>query len=527
MGGLALLATLLAAALLSPATALAADATIVVGANGEKTLTPPNVTVDPDNTVTWQWGANSQKHRIVSDATTGLDVWDSGERSTGFFGRAFLRSGPFRYHCAIHPDEMRGTVTVTGAPVAALAAPTPSPAFAGEAVTFDASASTDDGAIVAYRWDFDGGGVDRTTTVPTTSHAYAAAGSFTAKVTVVDDRPGGSTADATRSVTVFSRSPTASIAASATTFAKGASVTFDAATSSDHDGTIAKFEWDLGDGAGFVVGTATKTTTFATAGAKTVALRVTDNDGLTGVTTRTVSITNQAPTAALSASTTGALVGEPVTLDASGSADPDGTLASYQWDLDGDGSFETPGGTTPIIDKSFTGAGQVRVGVRVTDDDGATADATVALDITAQPSAPGGPAPVSPAPLAPLSAPAPVAPLTGQSPSVPARSSAPAAALSATAPRGQRLRRQRGVRVRVSCAAPCRLTLSGTVTVSAKKLKLAAVNRSLAAGGSATITLKVVRRDLRALRAARGRLKASVTVSSASGVQRLPISLSA
>jgi plastocyanin/chitodextrinase len=527
MGRLALFAALLALALLSPATALAADATIIVGANGQKTLVPANVTVDPGNTVTWQWGANSQNHHIVSDATTGLDTWNSGERTTGSFVRAFPRSGSFRYHCAVHPDVMRGTVAVTGAPVAALSAPTPSPAFVGEAVTFDASASTDDGAIVEYRWDFDGGGVDETTTLPTTSHVYATAGSFTAKVTVVDDRPGGSTADATRSVTVFSRSPTAAFTASPATVAKGASVTLDAATSIDHDGTIAEYAWDLGDGAGFVVGTATKSATFATTGAKTVTLRVTDDDGLTGVTTRTVTVTNQAPTAALSASKTGALVGEQVTFNATGSADPDGTIASYQWDLDGNGSFETPGGTTPTIAKSFTAAGPVTVRVRVTDNDGATADATVPVDIAAPATSSVAPAPPSPAPIAPLSAPAPIAPRSGPSPSVPARSSSPPAAMSATAPRGQRLKRQRGVRVRVACAAACRLTVSGTVTVRATKLKLVAVQRSLAPAGAATITLKVARRDLRTLRAARGRVKASVTVRSASGVQRLAISLTA
>jgi plastocyanin len=345
MGRLALFAALVATALLSPSAALAADATIIVGANGQKTLVPANVTVDPNNTVTWQWGANSQKHHIVSDATTGLDVWDSGERSTGSFTQAFPRSGSFPYHCALHPDVMRGTVTVTGAPVAALAAPTPSPAFVGEAVTFDASASTAGSAIVEYRWDFDGGGVDQTTTVPTTSHAYAAAGSFIVKVTVVD--VGGSTADATRAVTVFS-----------------------------------------------------------------------------------------------------------------------------------------PGAAPP-------------------------------------------PAPSSQTPIAPLSAPAPLAPLAAPSPSVPAAASTPASAVSATAPSGQRLKIQRGVRVRVSCAAACHVTLSGTVTVHAKKLRFAAVERSMTRGGAATVTLKVAHRDQKALRAARGRLKASVTVRSASGVQRLAITLTA
>ena len=36
--------------------------------------------------------------------------------------------------------------------------------------------------------------------------------------------------------------------------------------------------------------------------------------------------------------------GQPVTFTYTGDADPDGALTSWQWDLDGNGSFET---TTP------------------------------------------------------------------------------------------------------------------------------------------------------------------------------------
>src|SRR4051794_30879234 len=98
-------AAVLAAALTLPATALAADTTIIVGNNGQKTLSPANVTINPDDTVTWQWGTNAQQHHIVSNATSGLDgvtgtpPWDSTQRSTGSFLRAFPRSGSFGYHC--------------------------------------------------------------------------------------------------------------------------------------------------------------------------------------------------------------------------------------------------------------------------------------------------------------------------------------------------------------------------------------------------------------------------------------------
>src|SRR6185369_14628500 len=41
--------------------------------------------------------------------------------------------------------------------------------------------------------------------------------------------------------------------------------------------------------------------------------------------------------------------GESVTFDASASKDSDGTIAKYQWDLDGNGTFETSTGTTPTV----------------------------------------------------------------------------------------------------------------------------------------------------------------------------------
>jgi PKD repeat protein len=70
---------------------------------------------------------------------------------------------------------------------------------------FDGSASTDlEGPLVSYTWEF-GDGATVTTTEPTTTHAYAADGTFTAKLTVTD---GSSlTAFTTRSVTVASADP--------------------------------------------------------------------------------------------------------------------------------------------------------------------------------------------------------------------------------------------------------------------------------------------------------------------------------
>ncbi len=56
------------------------------------------------------------------------------------------------------------------------------------------------------------------------------------------------------------------------------------------------------------------------------------------------------------------------TLDGSGSADPDGNIAFYEWDLDNDGEYDDATGVT--ITTSFSQIGNHIIGLRVTDDGG-------------------------------------------------------------------------------------------------------------------------------------------------------------
>ncbi|MBL8819739.1 MAG: aryl-sulfate sulfotransferase [Planctomyces sp.] len=73
-------------------------------------------------------------------------------------------------------------------------------------------------------------------------------------------------------------------------------------------------------------------------------------------------------------STRSMAVAETITLSAAKSYDPDGSIASYAWDLDGDGQFDDATG----VKAEYFGAraGQFRVSVRVTDDHGLTATDT-------------------------------------------------------------------------------------------------------------------------------------------------------
>ena len=76
-----------------------------------------------------------------------------------------------------------------------------------------------------------------------------------------------------------------------------------------------------------------------------------------------------------------ATAGKAIKLDASGSSDPDGRVVSYAWDLDGDGTMETDGGTNPILKHAFP-VGVYHPSVRVTDNKGRRSYATRTIRVT-------------------------------------------------------------------------------------------------------------------------------------------------
>jgi PKD repeat protein len=184
-------------------------------------------------------------------------------------------------------------------------------------------------------------------------------------------------------------SPNATFTSSPEPANPGQTVNFNASGSSDPDGTIAKYEWDLdGDGT-FETDTGTTATTsksYAASGAVPVKLRVTDNGGATAQFTRTVNV-QRAPTAAFTLTPNPANSGQTVTFNGSTSSDPDGTVAKYEWDLDGNGSFETNTNATATVTSSYAAAGTVNVGLRVTDNSGATGTVTHALTVNGAPTA--------------------------------------------------------------------------------------------------------------------------------------------
>ena len=85
------------------------------------------------------------------------------------------------------------------------------------------------------------------------------------------------------------QSPTASFTADPTSGIAPLEVSFNASNSSDSDGTIVSYQWDFKDG-----NTGTGQTinhTFSSTGSYNVGLTVTDNEGATDSTTKTITVT--------------------------------------------------------------------------------------------------------------------------------------------------------------------------------------------------------------------------------------------
>ncbi|MCC7477027.1 hypothetical protein IT575_01095 [bacterium] len=108
-----------------------------------------------------------------------------------------------------------------------------------------------------------------------------------------------------------------------------------------------------------------------------LAIAVSDDSG---VSLRSIQLySGAAPLAVLQLSPGTVDVGEEVVMDGSFSSDPEGSIVRYEWDSDGDGSFETDGGAISAYSTYPAQPGTLSLGLRVTDASGQTATASQSL----------------------------------------------------------------------------------------------------------------------------------------------------
>jgi PKD repeat protein len=259
-------------------------------------------------------------------------------------------------------------------------------------VSFNGSASFDpDGLpLVSYTWNFGDG--SPTQTGSTASHTYYAIPgpycfsvtppncTWNATLTVVDRE--GLSNTATQPIIISNNpAPIAILTATPTWGGNPLNVTFDGSASHDPDLTnILTYSWSPSVG-----GCTTPTTSVATFsclfnvdGAHTVTLTVTDDENLSDSASVTIFVNvNPPPIAVINAPATTCQLAGPsnscvLTFHGGNSYDPDnGTnpgagITLYEWDTNGDFTFESVGST---VTATYTTPGPVVVTLRVTDDD--------------------------------------------------------------------------------------------------------------------------------------------------------------
>jgi PKD repeat protein len=233
----------------------------------------------------------------------------------------------------------------------------------GAPLTFDGSASTDDGSIVSYDWAF-GDGISASGM--TVNHTYSSPGNYTVSLDVCDDASPSQCNSATHMVNITAAPvdmpPTAIITGPNTGLA-GDSLIFDGSTSTD-DGTIVSYAWDV-DGVSAGSGTSLNYT-FASAGSYVVGLTVCDDASPSQCNTATHVVTIQdtmvdnPPTAVITGPTSGT-AGDTLSFDGSGSSD-DGSIISYAWTVD-----SMSAGSGMSLNYTFTTAGSYTVVLTVCD----------------------------------------------------------------------------------------------------------------------------------------------------------------
>ena len=121
-------------------------------------------------------------------------------------------------------------------------------------------------------------------------------------------------------------------------------------------------------------------------GSAAITLSTADSQGATTSATFTITVTdvNDDPVADAgpTAGTYTAPEGSALLLDASGSSDIDGSIVGWDWDCDGNGTYETSAATATSGICTFTDDGTFPIVLQVTDDDGGTATATTTATIS-------------------------------------------------------------------------------------------------------------------------------------------------
>jgi len=158
-------------------------------------------------------------------------------------------------------------------------------------------------------------------------------------------------------------------------------VSFNASSSDDSDGSIVTYQWTFGDGSNGTGATTSHIYTTTSNRTYSITLTVTDDGGAQATDSHLVSVTppppNSPPVASFTRTPSSGEAPLNVSFNASGSYDSDGSIVSYEWDF-GDGGSDT-GVTTS---HTYQNAGTYTAVLRVTDNNGSTDTVSRSITVT-------------------------------------------------------------------------------------------------------------------------------------------------
>jgi cytochrome b involved in lipid metabolism len=313
-----------------------------------------------------------------------------------------LVAGSYTFQLSVTDNSGASDTATVVVTVNAAAVNTPPTANAGanqnitvptSLVTLSGSGTDSDGTIASYFWTTVSGGAAaiESPSASTTNVTGLVAGSYTFQLTVTDNQ--GATGTDSMIVTVngsvpTNLPPTANAGTPQTITLPTSSVTL-TGSGTDSDGSIASYAWTKVSGGAATITSPSAASTSVTglvAGSYTFQLSVTDNSGASDTATVVVTVNaaavNTPPTANAGTPQTITLPTSSVTLTGSGT-DSDGSIASYAWTKVSGGAATI---TSPsAASTSVTGLvqGSYSFKLTVTDNSGATANATVAVTVNA------------------------------------------------------------------------------------------------------------------------------------------------
>ena len=269
-------------------------------------------------------------------------------------------------------NEAATTSNFTLGILRAIPGATPISGAAPLTVYFTTDGEDPGGTIEIFRWDFDGNGTWDTydTVARDYNRTYNNPGTYNATLYVRSST--GETATTSITITVENNPPVATADVVPSNGEVPLTVQL-VGSGTDSDGSIVLYEWDF-EGNGIYEWSSTTTGTisytYTAVGTFNAVFRVTDNSGLTATAHATTTVIRTgppgSPTATASANPTSG--NAPLTVNFNGTAtDPDNDIVLYEWDFEGNGTYEWSSATTGSTSHTYNTAGTHVASFRVTD----------------------------------------------------------------------------------------------------------------------------------------------------------------